>query len=94
MSKRVGIGDNALHIAARRGDERMVGLLLQYNCDVNKKNKKNETGLELCLNNPRLKDLVQHKLPQQPTKIVTSNVVNRRFIGESCKHVLFRNHLQ
>ena len=64
--KQAGIGDNALHIAARKGDERMAALLLQYNCDVNKKNKKNETGLDLCLNNPRLKDLVQHKLPQPP----------------------------
>jgi len=59
-------GDNALHIAARKGDERMVGLLLQYNCDLNRKNKKNETGLELCSNNPRLKDFVQPKLPPAP----------------------------
>jgi len=44
----------------------MVGLLLQYNCDLNRKNKKNETGLELCSNNPRLKDFVQPKLPPAP----------------------------
>jgi hypothetical protein len=41
-------------MAVQKGDEKMIGLLFEYHCDPNKKNKNKKSAYDLCEGNPKL----------------------------------------
>jgi len=71
------LGDTTLHLAVKKGNKDMVNLLIQYQCDLQKKNKRKETALDLCKENTEIAQILQGIL-QKPK--ISVNLLTFYFI--------------
>lgn len=58
-----------MHLAVKKGNKEIVELLIQHQCDLQKKNKQKETALDLCKENTELAQLIQSLLPKPKSQV-------------------------
>ncbi len=72
-------GETALHIAVKNGNKDIIKHLIKYQGDLNKRNFKKETPLDLCKDQTDIKELLQFALSNPRSKVRVQNNIGKTY---------------